>query len=165
MIDMAALAVSAAALGIRQRQYDAVLTVEDKDGADWRIGTLQRDDDLPTLWVVEDGIVREPSFYSGCEMQRSPRWIEERASNTKEIESVFVMQRAMLVSGGKRVVLDQHETANDQVWKTGACFAFQSSRIAEARRRFGSSRTFTRSDELLADLDSPSGYRAQAAQT
>jgi len=161
MIDMAALAVSAAALGIRQRQYDAVLAVEDKDGADWRIGTLQRDDELQTLWVVEDGIVREPRLYSGCEMQRSQRWIEERASTIEEIESVFVMQRAMLVAGGKRVVLDQHETANDQVWMTGACFAFQSSRIAEARRRFGSSRTFSRSDELLADLDSPQDTAAK----
>jgi hypothetical protein len=155
MIDMAALAVSAAARGVTSRQYDCALAVEDKAGSDWRIGTLQRDDEPSTHWVVKDGIVLEPASYAGCEMQRSGRWIEERAASIEETESVFVMQRAMLVAGGKRVILDEHETAANQVWMTGACFAFQSSRINEARRRFGSTRTFSQPDELLTDLDSP----------
>jgi hypothetical protein len=154
MVDMAALAVCAAALGTTRRQYDCVLAVEDKGGADWRIGTLQRDNEPGTHWVVKDGVVLEPASYAGCEMQRSGRWVEERAASIEEIESVFVMQRAMLVAGGKRVILDEHDTAANQVWMTGACFAFQSSRIDEARRRFGSTRTFLQPAELLSDLDS-----------
>ena len=153
MVDMAVLAVCAAALGIARREYDCVLTVEDKGGADWRIGTLRRDNEPRTHWVVKDGVVLEPASYAGCEMLRSSRWVEERTSRIEEIESVFIMQRAMLVAGGKRVILDEHETAANQVWMTGACFAFQSSRIHEARRRFGNTRTFSHPGELLSDLD------------
>jgi hypothetical protein len=158
MVDMAALAVCAAARGVTQCQYDCVITVEDRVGADWRIGTMQRNNEPRTYWVVQDGIVREPASYAGCQMQRSGRWIEERAGSIEEIESVFVMQRAMLVAGGKRVILDEHETAANQVWMTGACFSFQSSRIRDARRHFGSSRTFSQPQELLSDLslDPPS---------
>jgi hypothetical protein len=154
MIDMAALAVAAAARGILWRQYDAVLAVVDRDGVDCRQGTLRRDDGLRIDWVVEDGFVREPKAYAALEMRRSGRWAEQHALDADEVEAIFVMQRAMLVAGGKRFILDQHETAASQVWMTGACFAFQESRIRESKRCYGSSVRFATSDELLADLDS-----------
>lgn len=152
MVDMASLAIAAAARGVMRRQYDAVLTVEHKGGADYRTGDLYCNGAVLGEWTVREGIVLKPEKYAGLEMYRSGRWIEERADDLDEIEAVFVMQRAMLVAGGKRFDLDQYETADNQVWMTGACFAFQASRLHEARRRFGSSRTFSQSDELLADL-------------
>jgi hypothetical protein len=152
LIDMAALAVAAAARDIRHRQYDAVLALADEDGADWRIGTLERDGSLCSRWVFRDGIIREPAAYAGLEIRRAAKWIAKHTDDADEIESVFVMQRAMLVAGGRRYNLDDIPLATSQSWLVGACFTYQPPHIEDARRRFGSTRDFTDSDQLLTDL-------------
>src|ERR1700730_9209991 len=73
MIDLAAIAVSAAARTVRQRQYDAVFELSNKDGVDWRIGTLKRDGTAPTRWIIRDGLVCEPKQYAGLEARRIAR--------------------------------------------------------------------------------------------
>jgi hypothetical protein len=154
LVDMAALAIAAAARGVRYRQYDAIIGLADGDGADWRIGTLARDDGGTCRWVVRDGLVCEPSNYAGLEMRRAASWISSRTDDVDAIEETFVMQRAMLVAGGGRFVLDDHPKPSAHVWMVGACFAFQPSRIEQGRRQFGSTRSFTHPDELLVDLAS-----------
>lgn len=152
LIDMASLAVSAAARNIRYRQYDAVLTLANDDGADWRFGTLQRDGSHCSRWVFRDGLIHEPAEYAGLEIGRAAKWITTRTNDADTIEAIFVMQRAMLVAGGRRYVLDDTLFATGQSWMTGACFAYQPSRIQDSRRRLGSTRDFTDSDQLLTDL-------------
>lgn len=155
MVDMAALAIAAAARGERYRQYDASLTLEDRGGADWRTGVLEPSDGEPSRWLMRDGVVVEPAAYAGLEMRRAASWIAARSDTISAIEAAFVMQRAVLVAGGRRYELDEVVTPAAQLWMLGACFAFQPDRMAEGRRRLGSTRSFLRSEDLLADLDGP----------
>lgn len=152
LIDMAVLGVAAAARQLEYRQYDATFTMEERDGADWRTGILKRDDGATNRWVFENGIVVEPAQFAGLEMRRSASWVHERTSDADLIEQTFVMQRALLVTGGRRVDLDKVPSASSQTWMLGACFAFQPDRVDQAKRRMGSTRTFSNPDELLADL-------------
>jgi hypothetical protein len=152
LIDMAALAVAAAARKIQRRQYDAALTLTNDNGIDYRIGTLERDGALISSWVFRDGVIHEPAAYEGLEIRRAGRWIPDRTDDADETEAVFVMQRAMLVAGGRRFVLDDIPLASAQSWLIGACFTYQPSRIQEAKRRFGSTRDFAKPEQLLADL-------------
>jgi hypothetical protein len=152
LVDMAVLAVAAAARGLRYRQYDATLSIEDRDGSDWRTGTLERSDGGTTRWTFRDGFVVEPESYAGLEMRRAASWIGDHSDDPDIIEEAFVMQRSLLVAGGRRVRLDVVHQASDQVWMLGACYSFQPDRVDRAKRIVGSSRTFADPDDLLTDL-------------
>lgn len=155
LVDMAVLAVAAAARGVRYRQYDATLSLEIRNGEDRRTGSLRRSDGGTTRWSFRDGFVVEPANYAGVEMRRAASWVGAHSDDPDIVEEAFVMQRALLVAGGRRFNLDEVTRASSQTWMVGACFTFQAERIDQAERRVGSSRTFARPDELLADLDAP----------
>lgn len=157
MVDMAALAIAAAARDLRYRQYDARFKVEYRDTEDWRSGILDRSDGGTTRWIFRDGVVVEPIAYAGLEMRRSASWIADRTDDPDAIEEAFVMQRALLVAGGRRVALDEVKRASSETWMVGACFAFQRSRIEQSKRCVGSTRNFARADDLLTDLDPTPG--------
>jgi hypothetical protein len=151
LLDMAALAIAAAARDITNRQFDVALRLTEGDD-NKRYGHLCVDMGPQDQWVVDHGIVIKPTRYSGIDLTRSFKGFSRQLTDDELLE-LFVMRRAHLVCGGRRFDLDTLPLPTDYPWLANACFTFQSARVAGTRRVMGSTRDFTRREaDLLADL-------------
>jgi hypothetical protein len=160
MMDLAALAISAAARGIRRRRYDAAFKLSCADG-ECRQGWISADGGSREAWQVDYELIVEPSRYRGLELRRAGSWVANHALSEDELEALFVVRRAHLVSGGLRFAPDTPATPLDQSWMQGACFTFQPQHAASSARVIGSTLDFTDTPErLLADLKESSGDRS-----
>lgn len=153
LIDIAALGVAAAARKLNYRQYDMSIWMKRDEYGDLRIGTIARNDGLAVQWSMHDGKGVKPVAYEGLNLRRAASWIAEMTDDLDEIESVFVMHRALFVTSALAHDLDASDVPSNRDLLVGACFTYQPERVADARRLVGASRTFSNADELLVDLE------------
>jgi hypothetical protein len=151
LIDMAALGISAAARGLNHRVYDVEISLRAGDRLCRRTAIVRRDDTEIMRCTLEQDIVVEPARYAGAEMRRAASWSE--AADEEEIEAIFVVGRAMLVSNGRRPGRADFDYASELPRMRGACYTFQPARAGIAQRNPGNVLDFTDNPTaLLADL-------------
>ncbi len=147
MIDMAGLAVAAAARGVVRRRYEAQVPdrVEKRTHA-----RLWRDGALALEWHIERGTITGPAPFAGREIGTGfTAWVA--GSLEPELaEAALVLRRAVFISGGRRVDLD---APGNRTGPFGGCWAWQPERADLALRVVGSTHDFTSRPEVLTQED------------
>ena len=146
MIDLAGLAVAAAARGIARRSYEA----EVPDRAEGRsVPRLRRDGATILTWEMEGPVIVGPQAYAGRGIGSGfTGWAREGLS-LDEAEAALVLRRAVFISGGRGFDLD---APGRNTGPMGGCWTWQPERAARALRVVGSTLDFTdRADDLTAD--------------
>ena len=158
LFDLAAIAASHAARGIAARDYrvDAPWYVLDAP----RTLTLYRDAVVVLEWTLDGNSIVAPEPYASIGVRPLLEWARKELTDPDELEALFIMRRAVLISGSRTLDLDALPVAAATRHGIGACYVHQPSRINLARRNVGSSRDFTDTPEgLLADLATPQAAR------
>jgi hypothetical protein len=146
LLDLAGLAIAAAARGLSRRRYDA--TVQDR--IDERTQPLLLQDDEPVLtWEVERDVIMGPHPYAGVSLRAGFVEWAIRSLEPQEAEAAIVLRRAVFVSRGRGRDLDAMATAPAR----GGCYTQQSHRAASALRVIASTRDFTHCSHLPAADD------------
>lgn len=146
MLDLAGLAVAAAARGIRSRRYD----IEVPRRVDERTrGKLERDG-LPVLeWTIDGNTIVAPVAYAGIHLREGmARWALTTLAED-EAEAALVLRRCVNISRGREHDLDLQRTAR----ASGNCYAQQPERAAQAIRIVGSTLDFSQSPAMLCADD------------
>ena len=156
MFDLAAIAISHAARGIGEREYRVEAPWYEPDAP--RTMTLRRDGELLWTWtLVRDRIVA-PEPFAAIGVRPLLKWCEQHSSDPDMLEAIFVMRRAVLVSGTRTVELDLTRVASDTGHGVGACFVHHRDRIHLALRNRGTTLDFTDdASGMLADFDAITG--------
>jgi hypothetical protein len=151
LFDLAALAVSHAARGIPMREYRVEAPWYLLDAT--RTMTLHRDGEVVFRWTLNRDRILAPEPFATVGVRPLLAWAEQNLDDPDAIEAVFVMRRAVLISGSRLMDLDALPTAAATGHGVGACFVHHPNRMTVARRNMGSTRDFTHApEELLADL-------------
>jgi Protein of unknown function (DUF2889) len=145
LLELAGLAIAAAARGTLRRQYD--VTVPERI-ADRTHPTLDRDGEPYLEWAVLGTVIEEPARYAGISIYHGmARWALGTLP-ADEAEAALVLRRATGISKGRGVNLDAQVHAKP----TGNCFVQQPHRAPHAIRVIGSTLDFaTRPVDLCAD--------------
>ncbi len=127
MLDLAGLAVAAAARGIRLRTYD----IEVPDRVDERTSPkISRDGHLVVAWDADMTTVQAPERYKNVNYRRGfATWALDNLPED-EAEAALALRRAVIISIGRTKRLDEQTHAVP----TGLCFAQQPERAKEALR-------------------------------
>lgn len=136
MLDLAGLAIAAAARGIEKRRYEAI--VPDRAGAhtDPR---LIRDGAEVLRWTLEGSLITAPPSFVGLSLQAGfSKWADENL-NADDAEAALVLRRAVFISGGRGLDLDAVPHAPPR----GGCFVQQPERALAGKRVLGSTQDFT----------------------
>jgi hypothetical protein len=142
MFDLAGLAIAAAARGQSLRSYEAV--VPDRRGDRTR-ASLARDGEPYLAWDLEGTTIVGARPFGGRDMRAGfSDWVKS-ALSLEEVEAALVLRRAIFISGGRGVDLDQAKQAP----AGGGCFARQPERAALGKRMVGSTLDFTERAEVL----------------
>jgi len=147
LLDLAGLAIAAAARGTTNRLYDIEVPHRLEHGRThprlWRDGTLLLE------WDVADATIEGPAPYAGINLRHGmARWALSTLP-AEEAEAALVLRRATVISVGRTKNLDAqvHAVAN------GSCFAHQPRRAEQALRVVGSTLDFSASGEPLCAAD------------
>lgn len=145
MLDLAGLAIAAAARGIRHRRYDIEVP---RRVAGLTLGTLHRDDVKLLEWAIEDSLILSPPPYAGINLREGmARWALTTLDED-EAEAALVLRRCMVISRGRERNLDLQLNA----LSTGNCFAQQPERAEKSLRIVGSTLDFSEyADALCAE--------------
>jgi hypothetical protein len=137
MIDLAGLAVAAAARQIARRTYD----IEVPDREDGRThARLWRDSEPVLDWIVERSRIVEPAPFAGHDIGSGfTAWVADTLG-ADEAEAALVLRRAVFISGGRGLDLDAPGRTTGPM---GGCWVWQPERSAGARRIVGSTLDFT----------------------
>lgn len=146
MLDLAGLAIAAAARGIDYRIYEA----ETPDRVEGRTSPrLWRDGVLVLAWDVDGHAIVDPEPYAGVSLGKGfAGWARDNLSEDMA-EAALVLRRAVTIAVGRTRALDALETADS--W--GRCFATQPDRAPTARRIKGSTQDFSGRADLLCRDD------------
>jgi len=143
MFDLAGLALAAASNGIVHRVYQATVTLRDPlpvrgvPHTGKCVTVLCRDGDEVLRWVVEDQAIILPEPHSLLRGFRA--WTETLPAD--EAEAALVLRRAVDVSGGLSVDLDNIASPLE-LDLPPVCHSYQPDQAALARRNKGMSRNF-----------------------
>lgn len=160
MFDLAAIAISHVARGIVEREYRVEAPWYEPDAP--RAMTLHRDGELLWTWTLVHDRVLAPEPYASIGVRPLLKWCEQNSSDPDLLEAVFVMRRAVLVSGMRTVDLDLTQVASDTGHGIGACFVHHRDRIGLARRNRGTTLDFTdNAAGMLTDFDAITGRVAR----
>lgn len=145
LLDLAGLAIAAAAARRARRQYD----IEVADRVDGRTQAQLRCDGHPLLsWQVHDTTISGPAPFAGVSLRHGlARWALDTLV-PDEAEAAIVLRRCAMISLGRLKNLD----AQPHAMPTGHCFVQQPARAEQAIRIVGSTWDFSaRARELCAD--------------
>ena len=118
-----------------------------------RTVTLYRDDEVILEWTLQGNTIVAPEPYASIGVKSLLEWARQHPDDPDALEALFILRRAVLISGSRTLELDALATADETGHGIGACYVHHPERIALARRNVGSSRDFTDApDGLLADL-------------
>ena len=152
MFDLACLAIAHAARGTALREYAIEAPWYTLAGS--RTMTLRRDGREVWTWTL-DGVSRitAPEPFASVDVRRLMTWGEENIKDVDELEALFIMRRAVMISGSRVMDLDPIPNPAATGHGLGSCYVHQPVLIEAARRRVGSTLDFTdRPDAPLADL-------------
>lgn len=148
-IDLAALAVTAAARGTNRRRYEIV--VEDRREGEPRHALLWRDGVAMLDWTLDGYAIAAPEPFAGRGLGGGfTSWVAQ-ALVAEDAEAALVLRRGVFISGGRGMAerLDAMASAPT----TGGCWVQQSDRAPFATRQKGSTQDFTGRAELLTRED------------
>ena len=136
LLDLAGLAIAAAARDTRQRRYDIEVAqrIDDRTRA-----VLLRDHDELLSWAVNGTRLEGPPPYTGINLREGmARWA--LSTLTEEMaEAALLLRRCTLISMGRAYNLDEQVHAMN----TGLCYSQQSERAEQALRMKGSTLDFS----------------------
>lgn len=149
MLDLALFTVAQAARG-GSRQYD--FEVPDAVPGVQRTALVRRDAVEVMRWTIEDKTILAPEPFAGRTMAELARWAQQTLDD-EELETVTLLRRAWLVSGGRRRDGAGGYKVGDLLPRMlGACYTYQPQH-ADVARNIASLRDFTAGAEpLLADF-------------
>jgi len=149
MLDTAVLAIAHAARGIQQRRYD--ISVECFD-----IGVPQRVElQVDGITVFEGAIISvienlsshvefvDPADMRGVTAKGLYQWAQSRYTEDDQLELMWILRRALYISGSRTHDLDDMTFAIETNPGFGACYVFQPSIAESARRVTGMTRDLT----------------------
>jgi len=151
LFDLAGLAVAHAARGIAAREYDAQVPCADPGAP--REAVLCTDGRESLRWTLHRNTIVAPALFAGQDLARMMPWAKARFLDRDSLEAVWVLRRAVFVSGNRFYDLDRMQRASDTGHVLDACHVYRDGVVQRALRMHGSTRDFgDRSDGLLADL-------------
>lgn len=146
LLDLAGLAVAAAARGTHQRRYD--INVGQRIANRTR-ATLIRDGNEDLTWEVNGTLIEGPSPYSGINLREGmARWALNTLSE-EAAEAALLLRRCTLISMGRAYNLDEQIHATT----TALCYSQQPERAQQALRMKGSTLDFSHAQLDLCAQD------------
>ena len=146
LLDLAGLAIAAAARGTQQRRYDVNIgqRIDHRTRA-----ILIRDGNEDLTWEVNGTMIEGPSPYCGINLREGmARWALNALSE-EAAEAALLLRRCTLISMGRAYDLDgQIHAAN-----TARCYSQQPERAEQALRVKGSTLDFTHEQHSLCAQD------------
>ena len=152
-IDLAALAITAAARGTTERRYDMKIydrqAGEDRHALLWRDGALVLDWVLD--WVLDGYAVAAPAPYAGRSLGSGFTFWVSQALDREAAEATLVLRRGVFISGGRGMAEQLDRRLSAPV--SGGCWVQHAERAPFAVRQKGSTQDFTARAELLTRDD------------
>lgn len=146
LLDLAGLAVAAAARGTHQRRYE--INVGQRIASRTR-ATLIRDGNEDLTWEVNGTLIEGPSPYCGINLREGmARWALS-ALNEEAAEAALLLRRCTLISMGRAFNLDEQIHASS----TSRCYSQQPERAEQALRMKGSTLDFSHEQPRLCAQD------------
>jgi hypothetical protein len=146
LMELAGLAIAAAARSIAQRWYDIAVP---RRVAGRTLATLDRDGSRMLAWELLDTTILGPAPFQGVSLREGmAAWALSHLSE-EEAEAALILRRCALISLGRAKNLD----AQIHAQPTGRCFAQQPERAAQGLRRVGSIVDFTAAASDLCATD------------
>lgn len=154
MFDLAGLAIAHATRPAGMREYRIEAPWYELNSQ--RNMILRRDGEVVACWTLIGSQLIEPEFLAGVGVRKLLDWAGQNVNDTDDLEALFIMRRAVLISGSRIMDLDRIPNPEATGHGIGACFVHQPVRIAIAQRNLGSTLDFTdRQEALLVDIPSP----------
>jgi hypothetical protein len=155
LFDVASLALTHAAAGREQRQYDLAVTdaVEARSSA-----TLRRDGRLLFDWRMHRGRVIEPETFADVDLRgRGFQDWAESEHDPETAEAILMLRRACFIAMGRARDLDEAPSAEVYLpLARGSCHSFTPGIAERAWRMKGTQLDFShRPEALLAELEPP----------
>ena len=145
-LDLAGLAIAAAARAPAQRWYDISIP-RHVDGH--TLATLERNSDRVLQWNVSNTTIIGPAPYEGISLREGMAAWALANLTEEQAEAALALRRCALISLGRTKDLDAQVHAEP----TGRCFVQQPQRAAEGLRMVGSMLDFTASADALCATD------------
>ena len=146
LIDLAGLAIAAAARSISKRCYD--ISVPQRV-AGRTLARLDRDGTRMLAWELLDATIIAPEPFQGVSLREGmAAWALANLSED-EAEAALILRRCALISLGREKNLDAQVHAEP----TGRCFVQQPQRAAQGLRQVGSTMDFTAAASELCATD------------
>lgn len=146
MLDLAGLAIAAAARSIPERWYDIAVP---RRVAGRTRARLDRDGAPLLEWDVHDSTILGPAPYAGISLREGLSAWALATLAQDEAEAALVLRRCVLISLGRTKDLD----AQVHAIATGHCFVQQPARAAQSLRIVGSTWDFTHTAAALCADD------------
>ncbi len=144
MLDLAGLAIAAAARGIGKRVYD--IEVPRRSGST-TTGRIDCDGVNVLAWKIDGAVITEPPEHAGVNLHEGlARWALSTLSQDRA-EAALILRRCLMISRGRERDLDVIAHAIP----SGNCYSQQPERAPTALRVVGSTHDYTeRGGELCA---------------
>jgi Protein of unknown function (DUF2889) len=146
LMDLAGLAIAAAARSIAQRWYDIAVP---QRVAGRTLATLDRDGSRVLAWELFNTTVMGPAPFEGVSLREGMAAWALAHLPQEEAEAALILRRCALISLGRVMNLDAQVHAEP----TGRCFVQQPERAAQGLRRVGSTVDFTAAARELCATD------------
>lgn len=150
MFDAAALAIARLGRGLGDVVYS--IAIPDRS-EECTTATLQRDGEEILVWELAEREITGPAPFAGRRIlgHRFADWAED-ALDEDRAEAAMLLQRACLISEGRRLDLESYSRAEDVPGgPVGACHTYTSGNLERAERVVGSLRDLTNVQGRLAD--------------
>jgi hypothetical protein len=146
LMELAGLAIAAAARSIAQRWYDIAVP---RRVAGRTLATLDRDGQRVLAWELVDTTITAPAPFQGVSLRKGmAAWALANLSGD-EAEAALVLRRCALISLGRAINLDAQVHAEP----TGRCFVQQPERALQGLRIAGSIIDFSEAAKDLCATD------------
>jgi hypothetical protein len=146
LMELAGLAIAAAARSITQRWYDIAVP---RRVAGRTLGTLDRDGHRVLAWELVDTTITAPAPFQSVSLRKGmAAWALANLSED-EAEAALVLRRCALISLGRAMNLDAQVHAEP----TGRCFVQQPERAPQGVRMAGSIIDFSEAPKELCATD------------
>jgi Protein of unknown function (DUF2889) len=146
LMDLAGLAIAAAARSIAQRWYDIAVP---RRIAGRTLATLDRDGRRMLAWELLDTTITGPAPFEGISLREGMAAWALTHLPPDDSEAALVLRRCALISLGRVINLDAQVHAEP----TGRCFVQQPERATQGLREVGTVMDFTASVKDLCATD------------
>jgi Protein of unknown function (DUF2889) len=146
LMELAGLAIAAAARSIAQRWYDIAIP---QRVAGLTLATLDRDGRRMLTWELVDTTITAPAPFQGVSLRKGMAAWAFANLPEEEAEAALVLRRCALISLGRAMNLDAQVHAEP----TGRCFVQQPGRAAQGLRMVGSIIDFSDTAKDLCATD------------